>query len=163
MPAWQPNWVDVRFNYGAAEAAASSLDAGSAGMRSSYDAVHGEHRTRGADWEGAHRDTFRKSLDSVTSTAANDMQMLKAAAARIRQAALSAQHEQHARVAARAQWQAESAAEERARQAAIAAETARQAAAAGVAKAAVEAAKAAAAKATADAAAKAVAAKPKAA
>ena len=136
MPAWQPNWEDVRFDYTGAEEAAAECD-GCAGFLRGRHAVLGPPMAEArVEWRGVHRQRFDDEMEAMDRDADLLTDELRMTAARIRAEADEARMEQHARELARERWYQEKAQEEaaeRAREEAIAAEAARRSAAVGTA------------------------------
>jgi uncharacterized protein YukE len=110
-----PNWQDVRWNHGAAEAAGGAL-------RRAADEVEraaGERARAAAEavvlWNGAHRRDFDERLAGLLAAARDLAAELRAAAAAIGHASQLAREEQARREREREQWERERR-EERARE-----------------------------------------------
>jgi uncharacterized protein YukE len=107
MPAWQPNWTDVRFDFGRAEAAVAAL-------RSTADLLdrQTDARVRFAadaqrEWRGPSRDAFDVQLARMVREAADLAAALRSSARAIEAAAHEARLEQARRVDARQRWRDE--------------------------------------------------------
>jgi hypothetical protein len=117
MPNWEPNWEDVEFDHGAAQAAAAqcrlsagALDTGFTGVATAVTKL----ATDGA-WTGAYQvefDTARIALGTDASGAADDLRTLAGA---IESAATAATAEQNKRERDRDRWRTQKAAEDAAR------------------------------------------------
>ncbi|MBX0330383.1 hypothetical protein K2Z83_22235 [Oscillochloris sp. ZM17-4] len=107
MPSWQPNWQDVIWDHGAADAAVAALGRAA----SEIDRAAGE-RARAAltllgEWRGAHRLSFDDQLrraDGEDQALAGD---LRRAAQEVSRLSQQAREEQARRVYDRAEWRRE--------------------------------------------------------
>ena len=115
MPNWQPNWQDVRWDWAAAEHAASELDRAAEALDRTSAARSQSASTATEDWFGAYRAQFDGLLSGAQSIAWQMAGNFREAASRIRQASLRATEEQNSRERARQRWRDEKAAEDRAR------------------------------------------------
>lgn len=115
MPNWQPNWQDVRWNWAAADRAASELDraADEIDRTSSARANSSERAT--AYWRGAFRSRFDAQLSDTLGSAWMLASSYRDAAARIRRASARERDEQNRRERDRTRWYQEKAAEDLAR------------------------------------------------
>ena len=115
MPNWSPNWQDVRWNWGAADQAASELRR----VADSIERASGD-RTRAAaqateQWRGQHRLRFDSYLQDALARARAITEEYRDAAGRIDAASHRARDEQSRRERDRARWRAEMEAEDRRR------------------------------------------------
>jgi hypothetical protein len=115
MPAWQPDWQDVRWDQAASARAASEL-------RRIADEIDRSCFERGAaaeqatrEWRGAHRRKFDDHLREAMRQARALAEEYRIAAARIDQAAQRAREEQTRRVRERERWRLEKESEDRRR------------------------------------------------
>jgi uncharacterized protein YukE len=115
MPNWQPNWENVRWNHGAAEAAIAAL-------RRAADML--DHttadRARVADeakieWLGRYREEFDGQLAQILRRAHELANECRTTASQIASASQRAHEEQNRRERERERWRMEKEAEERAR------------------------------------------------
>ena len=113
MPNWQPNWNNVRWNWGASDAAAHAL-------RQAADRLdHGTgERQRLAsqaqiDWRGRYRNEFDNDLARLVSRGRGLAAELRQAADRVQSAANRAHDEQRHRESERRRWYREKEDEER--------------------------------------------------
>lgn len=116
MPNWQPNWKDVRWNWGAAQEASNEL-------RRMADLLErtADERERLAGkatwmWRGRFRFEFDQDLVRLLSEARQLAAQCREIAVHIDTASQWAQEEQHRRVAARERWRQELENERRASQ-----------------------------------------------
>ena len=114
MPNWQPNWENVRWNHGAAEAAIAAL-------RRAADMLDhtATDRARVADeakveWRGRYREEFDGQLAQMLRRAHELANEYRTAAGQIAGASQRAQEEQNRRERERERWRMEREAEERA-------------------------------------------------
>ncbi len=112
MPNWQPNWNDVRWDWGAASAAASSL-------RRAADKIEAltAQRQRAAaeaqrEWRGRYREEFDEQLRTMLRRAQELAAEFRYMAHRIEQASQNAWAEQRRREAERRRWYQEKREEE---------------------------------------------------
>ncbi len=112
MPSWQPNWGDVRWDYAAADRAASELEraAETLDRTSSSRGAASERAT--AQWRGAYRARFDVQLRDTLGSAWHLAGIYRESAARIRQASARAREEQASRERARERWRQEKAQED---------------------------------------------------
>ena len=112
MPNWQPNWQDVRWDFAAAERAASELDRATDELdRTSATRREAAQRAT-AQWFGLYRTQFDSLLAGTLSTAQFLAGLFRDAALRIRRASVQAWEEQQRREADRRRWRAEKAKED---------------------------------------------------
>ena len=115
MPNWQPNWNDVRWNWGAAAAASNALRRAAGQLDQTTDvraSVAGEAQQ---EWRGHHRETFDVDLRGVTVSFRSLAEEMRAAANRIDAASDRARAEQNHRERERDRWRREKEREERER------------------------------------------------
>ena len=112
MPNWQPNWQDVRWDWGAADRAATELERAAEDLDRTSAARSQAAERATADWLGAYRNQFDAQLSATLGTAWHLAMTFREAAARIRQASLRAREEQASRERARQRWHQEKAAED---------------------------------------------------
>ena len=123
MPSWQPDWNDVRFDHGAADAAVVELEASADLLVETGASLHRSASVAQEEWRGRYRERFDDELIDLDHRREGLLWNLRADAARIRDAAERARLEQRRREAERSRWFQEAAAEQ------AAAQTAAQAAA----------------------------------
>jgi hypothetical protein len=112
VPNWQPNWEDVRWNWAAAEVAASGLDHRADGLELESGVWQQASNFATPEWRGVYRLQFDDELTSSQSDVSNESAQLHLEAARIRRASELAREEQTRRERDRARWRAEKAAED---------------------------------------------------
>ena len=112
MPNWQPNWNNVRWDWGAASAAASSL-------RRAADKLDAtaQERQRAAteaqrEWRGRYREEFDEQLRNMLRRATELAAEFRYMAHRIEQASQNAWAEQRHRESERRRWHSEKRKEE---------------------------------------------------
>ena len=113
MPAWQPNWEDVRFDHAGAQEAALECDACAAFLDGRHVALGPAIAAARVEWRGVHRQRFddeTATLDRESDVLADELRLT---AARIRAEADEARVGQRRRELDRERWF-----EERAREAA---------------------------------------------
>jgi hypothetical protein len=114
MPNWQPNWNDVRWDWGAAQQASHAL------RRMADILEHTAHereqwaRKATRMWWGRFRVEFDYQLDRMISGARELAAQCRELAARIDAASQWAREEQQRRIAARERWRRELEEEQRA-------------------------------------------------
>ena len=113
MPAWQPNWEDVRFDHAGAQEAALECDACAAFLDGRHVALGPAIAAARVEWRGLHRQRFDDETDLLDHEARGLADELRLTAARIRADADAARAEQRRRELDRERWF-----EERAREAA---------------------------------------------
>jgi hypothetical protein len=112
VPNWQPNWQDVRWDWAAADRAASELERAAEELDRTSTARGQAAERATADWRGAYRAQFDAHLSATLGMAWHLAGEFRDAAGRIRQASLRASDEQASRVRARDRWRQEKAAED---------------------------------------------------
>jgi hypothetical protein len=112
VPDWQPNWQDVRWDWGAADRAASELERAAAELDQTSAARSQASDRATADWLGAYRSQFDAQLAGTLGTAWRLAGTYREAAARVRQASVRATEEQAQRVRDRDRWRREKAQED---------------------------------------------------
>lgn len=115
VPNWQPNWQDVRWDFAAADRAASELDRAAEDVDRTLAARNEAAQRATAEWRGAYRMQFDAQLDGTRRTARYLAGTFRDAATRIRQASGQAMQEQASRERARERWRQEKADEDAAR------------------------------------------------
>jgi hypothetical protein len=113
VPNWQPNWQDVRWNYGAADRAASQLDVAANELDLTSVAQQQAARSGSAEWRGLHRQRFDQLFMNKLGDAWHVAGTFREAAARIRRATQWARDEQTFRERERERWRREKEDEER--------------------------------------------------
>lgn len=115
MPNWQPNWADVRWDWGASDAAGAALRR----MADLLDGTAHEReqaaRQAQAEWRGVYRDRFDTELAQMLSRAHGLANDCRDAAGRVARAAQQAYAEQQHREQERERWRREKAEEDRRR------------------------------------------------
>jgi uncharacterized protein YukE len=112
VPGWQPNWEDVRWDYAAADRAASELER-AADTLDQTSSARGQASERAiAQWRGAYRARFDAQLQDTLGSAWQIAGSYRDSAARIRQASARARDEQASRERARDRWRREKAQED---------------------------------------------------
>ena len=114
MPNWQPNWVDVQFDYQAAYEAISSCYGCIAFLESRGEALGPPTQRATREWRGRHRDEFEVQHARLERIAQDLIAQLRAIIRSTQLEIEAAQAEQHRRVAERLRWEQEER-EERAR------------------------------------------------
>jgi uncharacterized protein YukE len=104
MPNWQPNWQDVRWNYGAADAAASALRRIADMLDETASKRADLAREAQAEWRGQFREVFDQELERLLRRAGELAHECREAANRIAQASQRARDEQAHRERERARW-----------------------------------------------------------
>jgi uncharacterized protein YukE len=113
MPNWSPNWQDVRWNHGAAEAAIAALRRAADRLdQTAADRVRVADEAR-AEWRGRYREQFDEQLGQTVRRAHELAGEYRDAANRIARADQSAYEEQRRRERDRERWRMEKEAEER--------------------------------------------------
>lgn len=115
MPNWQPDWNDVVWDHGSAEAASRSLDQMAYSFEFSATDRASLAQADSVDWYGEHRISFDRYLDEVLRMAQGLAQECRSAAARIRQIDQQVLADQAQRERDRQRWKDEQA-EEQARE-----------------------------------------------
>jgi hypothetical protein len=115
VPNWQPNWQDVRWDFAAADRAASELDRAADDVDRTSAARDQAAQRAMAGWRGAYRLQFDAQLQGTQRTARYLAGTFRAAAVRVRQASGQAMQEQVSRERARERWRREKADEDAAR------------------------------------------------
>jgi hypothetical protein len=113
MPNWQPNWNNVRWDWGASDAAAQALRQ----TADRLDQGTGDRQQLASqaqiDWRGRYRNEFDDELARLVSRARGLAAELRQAADRIQYAANRAYDEQRHRESERRRWNREREDEER--------------------------------------------------
>lgn len=104
MPAWQPNWQDVRFGFSQVEDAADACER----LAHLIEQTRSQRRHRGeqalTEWRGHHADEFREYLHRSNGEASDLATELRQTATRLRSGADRARAEQRSRDAGRLEW-----------------------------------------------------------
>ena len=111
MPAWEPNWTDVRFDQVAAEQAASVCERAARVVRATTSRRDALIRSAVAGGRGPWRDDLEQRGADVHGRAEEVESRLRALAVALREASERARIDQNRRIVARQQWVAESNAE----------------------------------------------------
>lgn len=112
MPAWTPQWQDVRFDHAAAARLVAEADALAAQLTSDA-GVRGDLAARVlADWAGRRAEQASPRLRSLPDELADLAGELRRLARSVEQAAAEARAEQARREESRRRWHAERAAEQ---------------------------------------------------
>jgi hypothetical protein len=113
MPNWQPNWDNVRWDWGAADNARAAL----CRAADRLDETNGQRVRRAAEaqaeWRGRYRDKFDGDLAGMVARSNGLAAQFRDAAGRIAQASQRAWEERRHRENERARWQREKEEEER--------------------------------------------------
>jgi len=115
VPNWQPNWQDVRWDWAAADRAATELTRAADDLDRTSSARNQAADRATADWFGAYRAQFDGQLSATLGMGWHLAGLLREAAVRVRQASFRASEEQLSRVRARQRWHDEKAAEDAAK------------------------------------------------
>ncbi len=115
MPNWQPNWEDVRWDWGAADHAANTLrNAADTLDRMAYDRM-GWAREAQAEWRGRFREMFDQNFDGDLRDAHRLGNEMREMADRINRLSRQARAEQDHRECERDRWRREKEEEDRRR------------------------------------------------
>ena len=113
MPSWTPNWIDVRFDHRAAEAAAVTCE-GAARVVAATGAERGRlMRLALASGRGPSIDALARGHAGLCDADGAVIRSLLLAATKLRAASTGARQEQAQREADRGRWRAEAADEAR--------------------------------------------------
>ena len=115
MPNWQPNWNNVRWDWGAADEAVNALRRAADFLDSSVLERTSVAREAQQEWRGRFREQFDLELGRIVARARDLAAQFREAAGRIASASQRAYEEQRHREAERARWQREKEEEERRR------------------------------------------------
>ena len=115
MPNWQPNWNDVRWDWGAANGAIFALRRAAAKLRDTWSERQRLAAVACQEWRGPFRDEFDVELRSMGKTGLDLADLYEQEANEIAGASRRAESEQRHRVAERARWQREKEDEDRRR------------------------------------------------
>ena len=103
-PTWQPNWTDVHFDAGLAQAAISTLNQ----VADQLQATTAERRsladTARRDWQGRYRHDFDERFEAGAQTADHLVADLRAAAQGVGAAMAHAAQAEQQRLADRQRW-----------------------------------------------------------
>jgi hypothetical protein len=120
LPAWQPIWADVMFDYGATDAAIAACEHGLVVMRDRDQLLASRRAMAITQWRGSHRKTFDGEWTHLEHLADVAEAELREMIHRLTIAISSARQEQRSREHQRAEWHRQKALEEeQARQKAI--------------------------------------------
>ena len=117
MPNWQPNWENVRWDWGAADEASGALRRAADKLDASVAERTSVAREAQAEWRGGYRDKFDVDLDHMVRRARDLANQYRQAAGRIASASRRAYEEQRHREHERERWHREEEDEERRRKA----------------------------------------------
>lgn len=104
MPSWNPNWSNVHWDWGAADAAARALRNAADQLDSLTDARLREARSAQAQWRGRFRVRFDDDLTRWVRKARNVAAQFRHKADQIHGASQRAREEQHQRESERRRW-----------------------------------------------------------
>ena len=113
MPSWQPNWEDVKWDWGAASNAVQALRRSADLMETTARQRMGVAHQAQTEWRGRYRLEFDDKLRYMDQRAYGIASELRALAARIASASEAARAEQSHRESERARWRSEKEEEER--------------------------------------------------
>lgn len=113
MPNWQPNWNNVRWDWGASDAASLALRRAADQLDQSTSERQRLAAQAQVEWRGRYRDEFDSDLARILAQGRNLATELRQAADRIQSAANRAHDEQRHREAERRRWHREREDEER--------------------------------------------------
>jgi uncharacterized protein YukE len=116
MPAWQPNWADVKFNFAEAEEAIGACRTALAVLHERHMVLAGPRQHATETWDGNARKTFDVQWAQLEGLAEHASNELLATMNRIKAEADAARREQAFRESERARWYREKAAEDAALQ-----------------------------------------------
>lgn len=112
MPNWQPNWSNVRWDWGASDAAASALYHAANKLEGfTYERTNVAAEAQ-QQWRGRYRDEFDVELRQLRERSAELAWQMREAASRIRREADHARDEQRHRERERERWHREKREEE---------------------------------------------------
>lgn len=112
MPNWNPNWNNVRWNWGASNAAISALRSAADRLDSfAYERTRAAAEAQ-AEWRGGYRNDFDLRLQQTLGQSRDLANQLRDAANRIAQASQRATDEQNRRERDRRRWYEEKRREE---------------------------------------------------
>ncbi len=104
MPSWNPNWSDVRWDWGAADAAVRALRRAADSLDTLTDARIREARDAQAEWRGRFRLQFDGDLESLVRDARNLAAQYRHKADQLHGLGQRAREEQHHREDERRRW-----------------------------------------------------------
>jgi uncharacterized protein YukE len=113
MPNWEPNWRDVRWNYGEAAALAAKLRRAAGQLDDHNDSRDGVGTRANEAWRGMHRASYDDYLPKAISESDGRAATLRKLAAQLDRLSEDARREQARREQARRRWREEKADEER--------------------------------------------------
>jgi len=114
MPAWEPNWNDVRWDHGAADDAALALRRAAELLEETATRREQLAREAIAEWRGRYREEFDDRLRHTLRRARQLAQEYRQKASEILRKSQLAYEEQKRRERERERWRREKEAEERA-------------------------------------------------
>lgn len=115
MPNWSPNWNNVRWDWGAADAAASALRHAAGVLDATAVERVGVANAAQAQWRGLHRERFDAELADILGRGRALADACRAAADRVASASQRAADEQRHRERERERWRREKEEEDRRR------------------------------------------------
>jgi uncharacterized protein YukE len=104
MPNWQPNWNNVRWDWGASDTAITSLRRSADKLDQLTNERVRVAREAQREWRGKYREDFDDHLDRLVARARDIANQLRDAANRIASASQRAHEEQRHRENERARW-----------------------------------------------------------
>ena len=113
MPNWQPNWSNVVWDWGAADAAVAALHRAAIQLEESATGRQSLAAPAQREWRGRYRDEFDVDLKRLTEDAQRIAAEYRATAGRIAAASAAASAEQTRREHERERWRREKQDEER--------------------------------------------------
>ena len=104
MPTWSPNWVDVRFDQGAAIDAVAALRSAARRLDDQAGQRAALVESADAEWRGPNRDRFMQNIDVLRRDASALAQQMRMDASAVDSSAASATVEQRTRLDSRSLW-----------------------------------------------------------
>lgn len=104
MPAWQPNWEDVRFDHAAAAEAADACRRAATTADAAGEGISAAAPSALQDWSGGLSDDFRRETPELGRELGDRREELNALAEQIAAAGAEARAEQLRRERARERW-----------------------------------------------------------
>lgn len=104
MPNWQPNWNNVAWNWGAADAACDALRRAADRLEKTAHERLSAASCAQREWRGRYREQFDEQLAAMVAEARRLADECRQAAARVARASQAARDEQNRREADRRRW-----------------------------------------------------------